>query len=129
MKKIIFATLIFSLLLCGCSIRKHHPNYRVVTQIAVTTEEDQLIYNHPEKMRTILAYIRLLYPFHDARELPKDPTRNAYEIVMTCSDGSIRRYLQTQDGYFQINDGSWKSLNHKYALILPALLKILSTDV
>lgn len=115
-------------MLCGCSVKKHQPRYRVVTQITVTTAEQQFIYNHPEKMKTLLAYVRLLYPHHNARNLPENVAQGAYEIVITCSDGSIRRYLQTQDGYLQINNGPWKAFNTRYAAILPELLKILSPD-
>ncbi len=128
MKKIILAVIALSILFCGCAVKKHHPRYRVVTQIDVHTADGSVSYTRPEQLKTLLTYIRLLYPYQDARDVPENTDHNTYEIVMTCSDGSLRRYLQTDDRYFQINGGSWKVINPRYAVILPELLKILSSS-
>ena len=128
MKKMIMIILALSVLLCGCTVKKHHPRYRVVTQIDVHTSDGSISYTKPDQLKTVLTYIRLLYPYQDARELPENTSHNTYEIVMTCSDGSFRRYLQTGDRYFQIDGGPWKVINPKYAVIFPELLKILSTS-
>ena len=127
MKKIILAVIALSMLFCGCTVKKHQPRYRVVTQIDVHTPDGSIRYTTQEQLKTLLTYIRLLYPYQDARDLPENTAHNTYEIVMTCSDGSLRRYLQTGDRYFQINGGSWKLINPKYAAILPELLKLISS--
>ena len=128
MKRLFWVILTLSIVFSGCSVKKHQPQYRVVAQIDVHAADGSVRYTQPTQMKTLLTYIRLLHPYQDAREHPQDTTHNTYEIVMTCSDGSLRRYLQTADRYFQIDGGPWKVINPKYAAILPELLKILSSD-
>ena len=127
MKKVVLIILTMSIMLCGCTVKKHRPIYRVVTQIDVNTADGSIQYTTPEQMKALLTYIRLLYPYQDARNFPENTAHKTYEIVMTCSDGSLRRYLQTADRYFQIDGGPWKVINPKYAAILPEILKIISS--
>ena len=128
MKKFFLFVLILSILCCGCTVKKHQPRYRVVTQIDVHAADGSISYTKPEQLKTLLTYIRLLHPYQDAKDLPENTAHNTYEIIMLCSDGSQRRFLQTADRYFQINGSAWKVMNPRYAALLPELLKILSSD-
>lgn len=121
--------------LTGCTYYappgEDHP-VRVVTQIDVAATQAgeifQFHYTEPEKMQTILQYLRRLEPDQFTPITPDTFRTDAYEICLTLSDGSQTVYHQIYNEYLQKNGGPWQSIDRALAASLPQLLANMPSD-
>ena len=131
--------ILFSILMilsfCGCTHYappgKNHP-VRVVTQVDVIASSEgkvkQYSYSDEDKIAVVLHYIRKLSPFGQTSITPDTFRTDAYEIVLTMSDGSKIIYHQIYDSYLQKGNGPWQKIETGTAGQLPKLLQILPSD-
>ena len=127
--------IIITLFLCGCTYYaptgKNHA-VRVVTQVDVlSTQGGQLQayhYTDGEKVQAILSYLRKLSPDRQTPITPDTFRTDAYQIVLTLSDGSQSVYCQIYDEYLQKNSGPWRSIDRVQGAVLPHLLSKLPSD-
>ena len=112
--------------LCGCSASQHTARTRVITGITVTATQDaRLISRHftdAPSMERIMQYLRSLDPYNQTDIAPDSFRTDAYEIIVSYSDGNHSVYHQIYDQYFQANDGSWRRIDPKSGGKLPGLL-------
>ena len=132
-----FFIILFLLLLPGCTYYappgENHAD-RVVTKVTVmvTQRGEPLVYQYtdPEKMGTVLTYLRTLGPARCAPIAPETFRTASYHIQLTLSDGSQTVYRQLHDSYLQRNDGPWRVIEApKGATLLPLLRLMPSDDV
>lgn len=127
--------LIAILFLSGCTHYappyENHP-VRVVTAIDVTTTQQGEIYrfrySSNEKMEAILKYLRSLEPDQFTPIEPDSFRTDAYEIILTLSDGSKTVYHQIYDEYLKKDNGRWQAINRAKGASLPQLLAGLPSD-
>lgn len=116
MRQVVFTFILF--LCCvtgGCARQQPEKNVRVVTSITVTsTHRSQLrtqTFTDEEKMEIILNYLRKLDPYTRTDISPDSFRSDAYEIIVSYSDGNHSVYRQIYDQYFQIPDGTWRKID------------------
>ena len=110
---------------------ENHP-VRVVTQVDVTATQDGRLnhyrYRDPEKMVAILQYLRKIKPIRTSPITPDTFRTDAYQIVLTMSDGTEATYHQIYDSYLQKNNGPWQAIENPFGSSLPQLLQALPSD-
>ena len=127
--------ILIAFMLCVCTHYappgENHP-VRVVTQIDVTAIQDgkitQSSYCDTEKMEAVLQYLRKLKPLRHSPITPDTFRTDAYEIVLTMSDGSKNVYHQIYDSYIQKNNGPWQTIENSFGDYLPQLLQMIPSD-
>ncbi len=125
-----FAFFIFS----GCSRidTGNDDRNRFVSQIDVvyTNEEGTQLFHYttPEKMQTILLYLRLLKPEKQATLNPERLTGSVYKITVHFSNGQQCIYRQRADRFLSKNAKPWQEIDRQQAQTLPRLLKKLPSD-
>ena len=136
MKKAVAVCLCFCLLLGGCGKRvdeSEPPKCRVVTDIHVTFENSpfrmEWYYNTSMKMRAILNYLRWLDPYGKPEENPEKISGNAFEIVVSYSDGCSKTYIQKADQFFWEDGQGWRRIDPKRALTLSQILGKMQSDL
>lgn len=123
--------LLLCLLLTGCS-RPPKPESRLVTGIQVqATRDGQVLersYTDPQKMETVLYYLRAL---NDRQPVSTDPERFAgrhYRISLSYSDGSTRLIFQHADRFLSEGFGPWQRVDQNKAAFLYPLLQSIPGD-
>ena len=116
MRRTVFTFILFICCLAGgCGRRQPQKGVRVVTSVTVTsTHESQLrtqTFTDSEKMEIILNYLRKLDPYTRTHIAPDSFRSDAYEIIVSYSDGNHSVYRQIYDQYFQVPDGSWRKID------------------
>lgn len=126
MKKCFVLLLLAITALGGCGKQESPPGIRVVTEITVTAIRDgklerrQLTKN--ADMQRILNYLRRLDPYNKTAIAADTFRTDAYEIIVSYSDGDHATYRQIYDQYLQIPDGSWRRIDPKLGDLLPGIL-------
>lgn len=117
-----------------CSCRQNHtqkPVYRAVTQVDIVTQhEGQLIRRHyrtPDKMRSVLLYLRLLKPYGKPVKLDDDAD-DIYLISISLSDGTRRYYRQASHRYLSKENGPFKPIDPDHAARFYGILRELPSD-
>ena len=127
MKKLV--SFFFAIFLCGCSSRTTalEPVSRVVTEIQIMRQSDQLThrYTSQKAMNRILSYLRRLDPYGKSDVKPDNSTEG-YQIRLIYSDGSDKNYVQVGAQFFCDADGQWKQIDPKAASELPLLFYALA---
>lgn len=125
---------VFFLIIPGCRKKNSvDTSYRAVTQIdIVTKQQDALLRRHytdPQKMQSVLVYLRLLTPTGKPEVNPEHLTDDMFLVALTFSDGSNTYYRQTGHRYVSKDDGSWFSIAPEHAVRLYELMAHTPSDI
>lgn len=129
------ALFLMALFLNGCTYAAppgmEHPS-RVICRIDVIASQDGALYRHsytdPEKMATVMNYLRRVGPDLSTAITPDTFRTDAYRITLSLSDGQQTVYHQIHDSYLQENGGVWHSIDPALGATLPELLWQLPSD-
>ena len=121
-KKLLFL-LILVFFLSGCSAK---PQYKVVTQIEVSSYENRFRYHTHPKMEKFLYYLRSLETWGPA-ELDQ-LAEQEFQIILSFSDGSTKIYRQRGSQCLAVNDGGWCKIDNERGSKLPLLLEAVPPD-
>lgn len=120
---------VMSALLSGCGALTG-PEYRVVERITVTVSHNAQIreyeYTQPEKMQSILLYLRRMQSYAPEAIAPETFRSDAFRIILHRSDGTQTVYHQIADGFVQKNGGVWEKVDARHAASLLRLLELLN---
>ena len=135
MKKAIklFTMFCFSvIIMSGCVKKNAPPPCKVVTQVDISCRQENLLlqrhYTDPEKMESVLLYLRLLKPMGQPEQMPPPQLGDLYHITVSLSDGSKRNYLQMAHRYFSRDSRPWELIDPKQAAGLYFLMQKLPSD-
>lgn len=121
--------LVMSVLLSGCGAPSV-PQYRVVEKITVTVSHNAQIreyaYTQPEKMQSILLYLRRMQTYAPEAIAPETFRSDAFRIILHRSDGTQTVYHQIADGFLQKDGGDWEKVDARHASSLLRLLELLN---
>lgn len=125
--------LLLCLLLGGCSgTQPDAEPLRVVTQIQVTGSQNgqifQKTFTDTEKMEAVLHCIRRLDPGKATAITPDSFRTDAYEIVVSYSDGDKTVYRQLHHQYLQVDAQPYREITEGPAIQLALLLAQLPGD-
>ncbi len=134
--RIIFVFWLLLSILSGCNYHDTSENMgsspRVVTQVDVVCQQEDTVlqrsYTHPEKMKTILMYLRLLEPLGKADTDPERIIGDAYEIRLHFSNGQQRIYRQRANRYVSKDSQPWYRVNPDHAGVLYSILQDMPSD-
>ncbi len=136
MKRLFAFCLMLCLCVCGisgCSRKAPRQLCRVVTQVDIFCQKGELpihrCYTDPDKMQSVLLYVRLLKPRGTPEVNPLSLNKEVYQITLHLSDGSKHIYQQTGHRYFQNYQGMWKKILPQSAAGLYALMEHLPSDI
>ena len=125
--------LVSMLMMCGCGKYHTKPVSEVVTTIDILTARDgQLLrrhYNTPEKMRSVLLYLRLLKHSQLQEPIQEPEGEDIFLITVTLSSGRKRYYRQAKHRYFSFDGGPWRSIEPSTAAMLYGILRELPEDL
>lgn len=129
MKKWIFI-LIGLLFLTGCRSApvEKAPQYRVVSQITVTTAHGEQDFFTQRKMIRLLDYLRSLDPYVPAPEDPSAIEGELTAITLNRSDGSHITYWQKGDRYLMKEGDLWRRIDPEAGRRLKLLLAVMPED-
>lgn len=120
------------LLFCGCGKETVPPACRVVTQVDIFCQhEDVQIrrhYTQPQKMEYVLLYLRLLKPQGMPQIDPEQVDADVYEITVKLSDGEVKRYRQKDHRYFSEGSLPWQTIDPEQASQFYRLLGKIPSD-
>ncbi len=129
-RKILLFFVLLALCLGGCAKTENAP--RLVTRIEVTAyrEEDTLhrVYTTPEKMESILYYLRTLKKERQADTNPEKLKGDYFVICLGFSDGDSRVYYQAVNRYLSIDAHRWFAIDPERAEKLYPLLDMMPGD-
>ena len=135
-KQKLFLVFTFLCVLSGCSkadtVEIKPVQYRVVEQIDISCcrsgVRQYFSYSTPQKMETILTYLRQLEYRGMAETDPERIRGDSYQITVRSSDGTFRRYRQRADCYLSRNNLPWEKIDTKQAQKLYPLLQEMPSD-
>ena len=134
-KRLIFLTaFIFLVIIITYSNAVHTPPAltRVVTHVDITSQQEQVPvhrhYNTPEKVESVLLYLRLLRPLYNPEIDPETVSGDVYEITLHYSDGQSRTYRQKAHRFISMDRRPWQTVDPKYAAGLYELLRYYPSD-
>ncbi len=123
--------IVLCLLFTGCSIPQT-PKSKLVTEMSVEVRKDHETlrrrYTDPQKLETVLSYLRALEG-HD--HSCTDPERYAgpqYRIKLRYSDGSTSYVFQHADRFLSRDFHPWQEVDSDHAAFLLPLLKNMQGD-
>lgn len=134
MKRALIVTCVFLLLclLAGSSRSATAANIRYVRQADVTLyrqgTSQTRIYLQPQKIKSILNFLRITQPRGSVYAAPADPQSHHYHIQLHFSDGSQSSYYLQDYRYFRKNSGLWQRVCPTLAGLLYPLLQLLPPD-
>ena len=132
MRKIFITALLLLAVLSGCGKQEKPQSIRFITGITVTSIRDghlerrQLTKSAP--MQRIMNYLRQLDPYNKTGISADTFRTDAYEIIVSYSDGNHATYRQIYDQYLQLPNGSWRCIDPKLGNKLPEILDALSSQ-
>lgn len=111
-----FLLTLLAFLFAGCQAGHPDPTAahgRVVTEITITRESDQVSHHYTEQrsMARILSYLRRLKPYGKVEGCPEVLSRENYRITVTLSDGSQQLYRQMDRRYFLDARRQWRQID------------------
>ena len=111
-----FLLTLLAFLFAGCQAGRPDPavaHGRVVTEIIITRESDQVSHHYTEQrsMARILSYLRRLKPYGKVEGCPEVLSRENYRITVTLSDGSQQLYRQLDRRYFLDARRQWRQID------------------
>lgn len=125
MKKLL--SILMCLLLAGCSVPPREKS-RLVTEIKIESNRPELCraYTEPQKMETVLYYLRSLKRGHVAQTDPERFSGTHFHIELRYSDGSNRHIFQQADRYLSEDYKPWKEV--EYGMFLTPLIQNMPND-
>lgn len=135
MKKLtIILLLLIGLFGGGCTKKDHRSAVpsRVVTGIDIycqkATGQLSRHYRRPEKIESVLHYIRLLEPKGPTPVSQEAMQGDLYEIVVHLQDGGIRIHRQRSDTYAALHHRYWGQIDRSVGMQLRRILALLPGD-
>ena len=112
----VFLLTLLAFLFAGCQAGHPDPavsHGRVVTEITITRESDQVTHHYTEQrsMARILSYLRRLKPYGKVEGCPEVLSAENYRITVTLSDGSRQLYRQLDRRYFLDARRQWRQID------------------
>lgn len=136
MKRAVKFTCVF-LMLCLCtgfprSAAAASPGIRYVNRADVTLyrqgSSQTSIYLQPQKINSILNYLRTARPHGRVDTAPADPDSHHYRIDLYFSDGRQSSCYLQDYRYFRKDSGLWQRVSPSHAGLLYPLLHLLQPD-
>lgn len=128
----IWALCFWMLILSGCQQKEPPTACRVVTQVDIFCQhEDVQIrrhYTQPQKMEYVLLYLRLLEPQGVPQIDPEQVDADVYEITVKLSDGETKVYRQKDHRYFSEGTQPWQAIDPEQASLFYRLLGQIPSD-
>ena len=122
---------ILCLLLTGC----HAPQSarsKLVTEISMEVRQEQTIlrrkYTDPQKMETILSYLRAMEGRAHNHSAPERYAGPRYRIELHYSDGSTGYIFQHANRFLSRDFQPWQEINTAHATFLLPLIESMETD-
>ena len=127
MKKIWIIAL--CLLLTGCTMPPL-PKSKFVTGMEVKSNDPTLcrMYTEPQKMETVLYYLRSMDNRKPAQSDPERYSGRSYHIKLYYSDGSNSHIFQRADRFISEDFRPWEELERRYGAFLEPLLRNMESD-
>lgn len=127
----ILCLLLFCFTLCGC--QSNGPQVpRLVTQIQIVGVHQnipvEVIYTNPQKMETILYYLRSLEDLGRADTDPERIMGDRFKITVSFTDGSKSVYRQQADRFLSRDGRPWQAVDPQKARMLYPLMAALPAD-
>ena len=122
------------LIMSGCSRNNPPapPLCRVVTQVDIFCQQKNMMlrrhYTQPQKMESVLLYLRLLKPLGKPETDPDNVEREVYEISVHFSDGEKRVYRQKAHRYLSVDNKPWETIAPEQASELYKLMQHYPSD-
>ena len=108
------------------------PDIRYVHRVEVTMYRQKTsqtsIYLQPQKINSILNYLRTTRPHGRVYTAPADPDSHHYRIDLHFSDGSQSSCYLQDYRYFRKDSGLWQRVSPSHAWHLYPLLHLLQPD-
>ena len=125
MKKLL--SVFICLLLAGCTVPPTEKS-RIVTQIRIEANSPDLCraYTDPQKMETILYYLRSLKRGRAASTNPERFAGTNFHIELHYSDGSNRHVFQRADRFLSEEFQPWQEVS--YGAFLTPILQNMPND-
>lgn len=131
LKKIIKLLLALCLLLTGCHVPQPQKS-KLVTEMTVEVQLQQETlfrrYTDPQKMETILSYLRAMEGRPHSCSSPERYTGPQYRIELNYSDGSTGYVFQHADRFLSRNFQPWQEINRSHAAFLLPLIESIPGD-
>lgn len=123
--------LLFCFVLSGCQASAPQTP-RLVTRIHISgVHQDapvEVNYTQPQKMETVLYYLRSLEDLGKADTDPERIIGDRFKITVFYSDGSCQIYRQQADRFLSRNDRPWQLVDPRKAALLYPLLTSIPPD-
>ena len=126
----VLSILVFS----GCSQNNRGDRIpdRIVTGIDIYCQKPTCTvtrhYTHPEKIETVLTYLRLLRPIGPVVPTEEARQGDLYEIVIHLNNGDHRIHRQRSDSFAITRRPFWGVIDRKLGNKLPFLMALLPSD-
>lgn len=121
----------FCLLLTGCHVPQT-PKSRLVTEMTVEVQLQQETlcrrYTDPQKMETILSYLRAMEGQIHRCSTPERYAGPRYRMELHYTDGSTSYIFQHADRFLSRDFQPWLEINRNHAAFLLPLIKSLPGD-
>lgn len=119
------------LLLTGCNTPQTQKS-RLVTEMSVQVrQEDTTLFRHytdPQKMETILCYLRALKGYDHNCTDPEQYGGPRYRIELHYSDGSTGYVFQHADLFLSRDFSPWQAVDSRYAAFLLPIVENMKND-
>ena len=134
LKRSAACVLLIALLIMGCSnVNQETPGQpNLVTGITAVCRKGAMelrrSYANPEKVRSVLNYLRLLKTYGPPETDPSAAEGQHIQITLTFSDGSQKIYDQWADQYLRSDGGPWQLISPEQGQELYLLLGMMESD-
>lgn len=136
-KKLALLIGILMLLFCGCSVNaaadEPAPRLHVVTQVDIICRRaDDILqwhYTQPQKMISVLNYVRLLEYRGKVDTDPEKIIGDSYKITVQLSDGRSHVYYQHAERYLSRDHHPWELIDPEQAQRLYPMLQEMPSDL
>lgn len=122
---------ILCLMLTGCHVPQSDKS-KVVTEMYVEVRQKQATlrrkYTDPQKMETILSYLRGMEGHDHSCNTPERYAGPRYRIEIRYSDGSTAHVFQHANRFLSRDFQPWQEINTAHAAFLLPLVKTLESD-
>ena len=133
LKKFFFLFGLLTLIFTGCQPSHTSPSQHLITQVDVTcTREAAMFEKHftaPEKMSSVLNYIRLLEGHGPPKTDPERIRGDVFKIILQFSDGQQQVYYQRADTYLSRCCGPWETIEPDQGSQLYPMIVGMSSDL
>ena len=119
-------------LLCGCREKEPDAASRLVSQVDITCQEEDVQisrhYTDPQKMENVLLYLRLLKPKITPQAEASAAEGEIYHIRVRRADNTEILYWQKDHRYFAKGQEPWREIEPEQADGLYRLIRQMDSD-